>query len=354
MVVIADQGVEATGYIARVVAELLPRQVTMHIVPWGEPTLDSVDAAASVVRAAGDAVVIGVGGGSALDIAKQAAVVGTGDSVCRVVPAVCGTVAGPPADRRHPHDVGHRRGGHAHVHRRRSGRPQVVDLGRRDAARHRRARSDCCGHHAPRRHRRHRARRLRPCDRGVQRSAAQLGRVGIRPAIARAGTCAPAASRCRRHRSGVTTGDAGGSVPRRHRDRQLRYRRRPFDRSRARLALPRPSRDLGGRRPACRVGVEHHRRARRRIATRRSRWTAMSTRSPTCLRELCVDAGLDEAIGSRDVGMSVDEIAATMNHVENQPMLHNNSREVRRRAASHVGRAHRRRVARSAAMSDHP
>src|SRR5205085_839128 len=41
---------------------------------------------------------------------------------------------------------------------------------------------------------------------------------------------------------------------------------------------------------------------------------------------LCVDAGLDEAIGSRDVGMSVDDIAATMNHVENQPMLQNNSR----------------------------
>jgi alcohol dehydrogenase class IV len=79
MVVIADQGVQATGYIARVVAALRPRSVTLHVVEWGEPTLDSVDAAADVVRGTGDAIVIGVGGGSALDIAKQAAVVGAGD-----------------------------------------------------------------------------------------------------------------------------------------------------------------------------------------------------------------------------------------------------------------------------------
>jgi alcohol dehydrogenase len=79
-VVIADQGVEAAGYIARVVAALRSRSVTLHIVPWGEPTLESVDTAATVVRASGDAIVIGVGGGSALDIAKQAAVVSAGSS----------------------------------------------------------------------------------------------------------------------------------------------------------------------------------------------------------------------------------------------------------------------------------
>ena len=79
LVVIADQGVQATGYITRVVDALRPRPITLHVVAWGEPTLDSVDAAAAVVRAAGDAIVIGVGGGSALDIAKQAAVVGAGD-----------------------------------------------------------------------------------------------------------------------------------------------------------------------------------------------------------------------------------------------------------------------------------
>lgn len=80
LVIIADQGVDATGYIARVTAALLPRPVTLHIVPWGEPTLESVDAAAAVVRAANDPIVIGVGGGSALDIAKQAAVVSTGET----------------------------------------------------------------------------------------------------------------------------------------------------------------------------------------------------------------------------------------------------------------------------------
>ena len=78
LVVIADQGVQATGYITRVVDALRPRPITLHVVAWGEPTLDSVDAAAAVVRTAGDAIVIGVGGGSALDIAKQAAVVGAG------------------------------------------------------------------------------------------------------------------------------------------------------------------------------------------------------------------------------------------------------------------------------------
>jgi len=78
LVVIADQGVQATGYITRVLAALRPRPITLHVVAWGEPTLDSVDGAAEVVRAAGDAIVIGVGGGSALDIAKQAAVVGAG------------------------------------------------------------------------------------------------------------------------------------------------------------------------------------------------------------------------------------------------------------------------------------
>jgi len=80
VVVIADQGVQATGYVERVVEALRPRRVTVHVVPWGEPTIDSVDAAAAAVRAAGDVVVVGVGGGSALDIAKQAAVVSAGES----------------------------------------------------------------------------------------------------------------------------------------------------------------------------------------------------------------------------------------------------------------------------------
>jgi alcohol dehydrogenase len=80
VVVIADRGVEACGYVQRVVDALQPRTITVHLVPWGEPTLDSVDAAAQIVREAADPVVIGVGGGSALDIAKQASVVSTGSS----------------------------------------------------------------------------------------------------------------------------------------------------------------------------------------------------------------------------------------------------------------------------------
>ncbi|MGZ4793084.1 MAG: iron-containing alcohol dehydrogenase family protein [Ilumatobacteraceae bacterium] len=79
-VIVADPGVQATGYIERVVAALRPRNVTVHLVPWGEPTVESVDVAAQVVRDAGDPIVIGVGGGSALDISKQAAVVSVGTS----------------------------------------------------------------------------------------------------------------------------------------------------------------------------------------------------------------------------------------------------------------------------------
>jgi alcohol dehydrogenase class IV len=77
-VVIADRGVEACGYVERVLQALRPRAATVHLVPWGEPTIESVDAAAQVVREVPDAIVVGVGGGSALDIAKQAAVVSTG------------------------------------------------------------------------------------------------------------------------------------------------------------------------------------------------------------------------------------------------------------------------------------
>jgi alcohol dehydrogenase len=80
VVLVADRVVEACGYVQRVVDSLRPRTVTVHLVPWGEPTLDSVDAAADVVRIAADPIVIGVGGGSALDIAKQASVVSTGSS----------------------------------------------------------------------------------------------------------------------------------------------------------------------------------------------------------------------------------------------------------------------------------
>jgi alcohol dehydrogenase class IV len=72
--------VQATGYIDRLLTALAPREVTLHVVPSGEPTVDAVDAAGTVVRHAGEAVVLGVGGGSALDIAKQAAVISAGST----------------------------------------------------------------------------------------------------------------------------------------------------------------------------------------------------------------------------------------------------------------------------------
>jgi alcohol dehydrogenase class IV len=77
-VLVVDEAVARTGYAARVAATLLHLPVVQHVVPAGEPTVASVDAAADTVRSMPDAVVIGIGGGSALDTAKQAAVVAAG------------------------------------------------------------------------------------------------------------------------------------------------------------------------------------------------------------------------------------------------------------------------------------
>jgi alcohol dehydrogenase class IV len=78
VVLIVDGGVQATGYIARIVEALKRRAPMVYVVPPGEPTVASVDAAAATVRAVRDPIVVGVGGGSALDTAKQAAVVSVG------------------------------------------------------------------------------------------------------------------------------------------------------------------------------------------------------------------------------------------------------------------------------------
>ena len=74
-VLIVDEAVVLTGYAGRVAAVLRDMPVVQHSVPPGEPTVASVNAAADAVRQLPDAVVIGIGGGSALDTAKQAAVV---------------------------------------------------------------------------------------------------------------------------------------------------------------------------------------------------------------------------------------------------------------------------------------
>ncbi|MGD9705458.1 MAG: iron-containing alcohol dehydrogenase [Acidimicrobiia bacterium] len=75
VLVVVDQAVAATGYSARAVAALDGLEVVEHAVPAGEPTVASVDAAAGAARRLPGAVVVGIGGGSALDTAKQAAVV---------------------------------------------------------------------------------------------------------------------------------------------------------------------------------------------------------------------------------------------------------------------------------------
>ncbi|HEY4333161.1 MAG TPA: iron-containing alcohol dehydrogenase [Ilumatobacteraceae bacterium] len=79
-VLIVDEAVALTGYAARVAAALGEVPVLEHIVPQGEPTVISVNAAANAVRSVPSAVVIGIGGGSALDTAKQAAAVAPGES----------------------------------------------------------------------------------------------------------------------------------------------------------------------------------------------------------------------------------------------------------------------------------
>jgi alcohol dehydrogenase class IV len=78
--VVMDEAVVATGYGDRVLAVLDHLDaVDVHVLPPHEPSAGSVDAVAGLVRAAGpDVAVVGIGGGSALDTAKQAAVVAVG------------------------------------------------------------------------------------------------------------------------------------------------------------------------------------------------------------------------------------------------------------------------------------
>lgn len=79
-VLIVDEAVALTGYAGRVAAVLCDMPLVQHVVPAGEPTVESVDDAARAVRMLPGAVVIGIGGGSALDTAKQAGVVAQGES----------------------------------------------------------------------------------------------------------------------------------------------------------------------------------------------------------------------------------------------------------------------------------
>ena len=83
VVVVADAAVIANGYADTIVAAIADVDrfgSIVHAVPPGEPTERSVDEAADTVRRATGAVVVGIGGGSALDTAKLAAAVAGGSA----------------------------------------------------------------------------------------------------------------------------------------------------------------------------------------------------------------------------------------------------------------------------------
>jgi alcohol dehydrogenase class IV len=69
----------------------------VHVIPAGEPTVASVDAAADAVRSVEHPVVVGAGGGSALDTAKLAASVSAADAgVERYLLGATPLPVGPP------------------------------------------------------------------------------------------------------------------------------------------------------------------------------------------------------------------------------------------------------------------
>jgi alcohol dehydrogenase class IV len=75
VVLVVDVAVAANGYGARVEDALAGVEVLVTVLPAGEPSVASVDAAAEAARALDRPLVVGVGGGSAVDTAKQVAVV---------------------------------------------------------------------------------------------------------------------------------------------------------------------------------------------------------------------------------------------------------------------------------------
>jgi alcohol dehydrogenase class IV len=72
---IVDGAVAANGYADRIAAAFRGVEVLVQVLPPGEPSVASVDGAAAPARELDRPLVVGVGGGSALDTAKQVAVV---------------------------------------------------------------------------------------------------------------------------------------------------------------------------------------------------------------------------------------------------------------------------------------
>jgi len=73
VVVIADSAVQHNGFLERL-RQVLPQMQTFVVAP-GEPTCAETNRAADFARAFSQPLILGVGGGSALDIAKQVAAV---------------------------------------------------------------------------------------------------------------------------------------------------------------------------------------------------------------------------------------------------------------------------------------
>jgi alcohol dehydrogenase len=74
-VLIVDAVIASGEYIKTLKEHLSGVTIAEYVIPAGEPTVDSVNAAAIYARSFPRAVIVGVGGGSALDIAKQVAAV---------------------------------------------------------------------------------------------------------------------------------------------------------------------------------------------------------------------------------------------------------------------------------------
>ena len=81
MLIISDSGVIAAGLADGVTASLKKTGVGVDLFNdfRGEASTGPIDAAAEMIRTARPAAVIGLGGGSALDVAKLAAVLSAGD-----------------------------------------------------------------------------------------------------------------------------------------------------------------------------------------------------------------------------------------------------------------------------------
>ena len=75
IVLLVDAAVAAYGYGSRVEEAVDGVEVLVRVVPPREPSVASVDAAAEPVRALDQPLVVGVGGGSAVDTTKQVAIV---------------------------------------------------------------------------------------------------------------------------------------------------------------------------------------------------------------------------------------------------------------------------------------